>query len=391
MKGRAHPRRVLVLVAALALLAAACGGSLSEPAQEVDAGAEAAPATEAAADAEAGAADTTSEGAASGGGDLSAYVPQEQAVSVGDDALEPAPEVPDDVFIGVTFPHFRDPYWIAEAWGVQDRADELGVRVEITNAGGYGQTAEQIRHIEDFITQGVDALIVGAVDATGVAPAVNTAWAQGIPVIYANALAESDISVGVYTNDCAVGELQAEYIAEQDPDAKIVLFTGPPGVSWPARRSDCFKAKIAELAPDAEILTEKFHEMDRAVVLTEMEDTLEAFPEIDFVYNNTDLQAKGVVDALRAAGYSPGDVRVTTLTLGREAFDLMEEGWIEMALAERPVLQGSLAVDMALRILAGEQMPAQWEMEHPLYTNAELAEFEAEESMWNWEPEDYQP
>jgi ABC-type sugar transport system substrate-binding protein len=376
--------RFLVMLTALALVAAACGGgSLAESAEDAAADAPSEPAADSA--------DGSEDTAGGGTTDLANYQPLDEAQSVGDDALDPPPDVPDDTLIGVTFPHFRDPYWIAEAWGVQDRADELGLDVQITNAGGYGQTAEQIRHIEDFITQGVDALIVGAVDATGVAPAVNAAWSQGIPVIYANALAESEVSVGVYTNDCAVGELQAEYIAEQDPEAKVVLFTGPPGVSWPARRSDCFKEKIAELAPDAEILTEKFHEMDRAVVLQEMEDTLEAFDEIDFVYNNTDLQAKGVVDALRAAGQQPGDTRVTTLTLGREAFDLMEEGWIEMALAERPVLQGSLAVDMALRILQGEEVPAQWEVEHPLYTNEELAAFEADESVWNWEPEDYQP
>lgn len=315
----------------------------------------------------------------------------DETAEVGVDMLEPSPKVPDDAFIGVAFPHFRDPYWIAEAWGVQSRADELGVRIEIGNAGGYGMTAEQVRQIEDYITQGADALIVGAVDAVGVAPAINSAWQQGIPVIYANALAESDTQAGVYTNDCAVGELQAGYMAEQNPQARVVVFTGPPGVSWPAARSDCFKEELAKLAPEAEILTEKFHDMDRAVVLETMQDVLEAFPEIDYVYNNTDLQAKGVVDALRAAGYEPGEVGVTTLTLGREAFDLMQDGWIEMALAERPVLQGELAVDMALRILGGEEIPSRWAVEHPMFTSEDLEAYEATESQWNWEPEDYQP
>lgn len=367
------------ILVALALLVAGCGGSLQQSAEQ------------AASEAPPQAQDGEQSEAAADAGDLSAYQPLDEVVEVGTDDLEPPPEVTGEEFIGVTFPHFRDPYWIAEAWGVSQRAEELGIRVEITNAGGYGQTPEQIRQIESFVTQGVDAMIVGAVDATGVAPAVNAAWSSGIPVMFANALAESDVQMGVYTNDCAIGELQADYIAEQDPEAKIVMFTGPPGVAWPAARSDCFKERIAEMAPDAEILTEKFHDMDRAVVLTEMEDVLQAFPEIDFVYNNADLQAMGAVDALRAAGRQPGEVRVTTLTIGREAFDLMEAGWIEMALAERPVLQGALAVDMALRVLNGEEIPARWEVEHPIFTNDQLGQFEEEEARWNWEPPDFQP
>jgi ABC-type sugar transport system substrate-binding protein len=355
----------------LLFVTTACGGSLQGAASDQE---------------------TTADGAEAEGSEAGEDAqPAEDVIEVGVDKLEDAPEVPEDLLIGVTFPHFRDPYWIAEAAGVDRRAEELGVDVEITNAGGYGKSAEQIAQIEDFITQGVDALLVGAVDSTAVAPAVNAAWEQGIPVVYTNALAESDIQAGVYTNDCAVGELQAEYIAEQDPDARIAVFTGPEGVSWPAARSDCFKETLAELAPDAEIVTEKFHDMDRAVVLREMDDVLQAFPDIDYVYNNTDLQALGVVDSLRGAGMEPGEVGVTNLTIGREAFQAMEDGWIEMALAERPALQGALAVDMAIRLVNGEEVEAKWEVEHPSFTADNLGEFTGEESEWNWEPEGYQP
>lgn len=374
--------RLMVLVSCLLLLATACGGSLQSTADGDDATPDAA--ADGGATDDAAAADGTE-------GDGAAAEVAEDVVEVGVETLDDAPEVPEDLLIGVTFPHFRDPYWIAEAAGVDRRAEELGVDVVMTNAGGYGNSAEQIAQIEDFVTQGVGALLVGAVDSNALAPTVDAAWDQGIPVIYTNALAESATQAGVYTNDCAVGELQAEYIAEQNPEARIAVFTGPEGVSWPAARSNCFKDKIAELAPDAEIVTEKFHEMDRAVVLREMDDVLQAFPEIDYVYNNTDLQALGVVDSLRGAGMEPGEIGVTNLTIGREAFEAMEEGWIEMALAERPALQGALAVDMAVRLVNGEDVASRWEVEHPRFTADNLDQFADEESEWNWEPEGYQP
>jgi protein TorT len=352
-------RRMCVLLSAVTLLTAACS---AEP-----------------------------PGADPGKDKASGFEPLDKSVVVGVDELNPPPEVEGDIFIGVTFPHFRDPYWIAEAWGVKKRADELGVRVEITNAGGYGQTQTQFQQIEDFITQGIDALILGAVDAQGVAPAVDRAWSQGIPVVFANSLANSETQVGVYTNDCAVGRLQADYIAKHDPDARIVMFSGPPGVAWPKARSDCFTKRIEELAPRAEILTEKFHDMDEAVVLETMQDVLQTFPEIDYVYNNTDLQAKGVVDALRAAGHDPGEIKVTHLTIGREAWELLKRGWTTMGIAEQPVLQGALAVDMATRILGREEVPAKWEVEHPTFTTDQADEFRKKQSQWDWEPLDFRP
>jgi len=376
-----RPRLAVLACSILTLVVSACGGSAVTDTTASESSAS----TEGATDA------VTTEAGAPGVIETPTglVLLDEQAVGTPESLVAEPPGA--DLSIGATLPHFKDPYWIAEAWGVQRRADELGVQVEITNAGGYGETTTQVRQIEDFITQGVDILIVGAVDQTGVAPVIDQAWDQGIPVIYTNSIADSKIQTGTYTYDCLVGEVQAEYISDQQADAKIVMFTGPPGVAWPAARSDCFKAKIAELAPDAEILTEEFHDMDPAVILETMEDILQTFPEIDFVYNNTDLQAKGAVNALRAAGYAPGEVKVTTLTLGREAFGLMEDGWIDMALAERPVLQGALAVDIAVRLLAGDSIPALWVVDHPLYSTETLDDFIANEEQWNWEPEDWQP
>jgi inositol transport system substrate-binding protein len=326
--------------------------------------------------------------------DLKAYEPGDERVTEVNETTFEVPEPSRDYVIGVAFPHFKDPYWISEAYGVQQRADELGVEVRILAATGYGDTATQLDQLDTFLTQGVDALIVGAVDSKGIAPAVDRAWDEGVPVVYANALADSKRSMGVYTDDDLAGVRQAEYIAEKDPKAKVIAMCGPPGVSWTLARCEGLKRTLAELAPEAKVVTERFHEMDRAAIADVAANALEAFPDANWVFNSSDLQAKGVVDALRAKGKKPGDIGITNLTIGEEHFQLMKDGWISYALSERAVLQGQLALDMAVMVLEGEQPPANWAIDLPGYegTKEDIARFEEEgEDAWSWSPAGYQP
>jgi ABC-type sugar transport system substrate-binding protein len=325
--------------------------------------------------------------------DLQAYEPGDETVRRVDENTFEKPEPAGDYTIGVTFPHLKDEYWVAEAWGVDQEAEELGVDAEVQAAGGYGDTATQIDQIETFLTQGVDALIVGAVDSEGVAPTVDRAWSEGVPVIYANALAESEKVTGVFTDDELAGTAQADFLAEEDPNAKVIAMCGPPGVVWPKIRCESFIEQLGKKAPNAQILSKKFHDMDRAVITDVASSTLQGAQDATWVYNSTDLQAKGVVDALRASGEKPGDIGITNLTTGRELVDMLEEGWINFALAERPVLQGRLAVDMAVQILNGDQPAARWAVDLPGYTNSQedIDRWHETEEELNWAPEDYQP
>lgn len=336
--------------------------------------------------------------ASKGGGaskdELKNYQPGTKTVRKVDETTFDVGKPARDYTIGVTFPHFKDPYWIAEAYGVQQEADKLGVTVRINAASGYGDTAGQMQQLDTYLTQQVDGLIVGAVDSKGIAPAVDRAWDQGIPVAYANALAESKRSMGVYTDDELAGVKQADYIASHDPNAQVIAMCGPPGVVWPKKRCEAFVSELKKKAPNAKVLAMKYHDMDRAKIADVAATTLQAFPQAGWVYNSTDLQAKGVIDALRAAGKKPGDIKITNLTIGEELFGYMKQGWITYALAERAVTQGRLAVDQVVMVLNGEHPAATWAVDLPGYegNKAGLAKFDSDnEAARNWSPKGYRP
>jgi ABC-type sugar transport system substrate-binding protein len=268
-------------------------------------------------------------GGGSGGAskdELKNYQPQDRTVRKVDENTFGTPKPARKYVIGVTFPHFKDPYWVAEAYGVDKEAKRLGVEVRINAASGYGDTAGQLKQVDTYLTQNVDGIILGAVDSKGMAPAADRAWREGVPVVYANALADSKKSIGVYTDDALAGVKQADFIASKDPKAKVIAMCGPPGVVWPKKRCEAFVSELKKKAPQAKVLAMKYHDMDRAKIADVAGNTLEAFPNAKWVYNSTDLQAKGVIDALRARGAKPGEMKITNLTIGEELFGILKQG-----------------------------------------------------------------
>jgi ABC-type sugar transport system substrate-binding protein len=229
----------------------------------------------------------------------------------------------------------------------------------------------------------------------GIGPAVDRLWEAGIPVVYDPVVADSKKVMGVFTNEKLAGRLQGEHIASKDPNAKVIAMCGPAGVIWPKLRCEGLREALKEKAPKAEIVAEKFHDMDRAKIASVAGDTLQGNPEANWVFNSTDLQAKGVIDALRAAGKEPGEVKITNLTMGRELVDLAKDGWIDYSISERSVLLGRLAMDMMVRVLNGENegAPARWEIRFVGFegTTQDIDRFLKEESKNHWSPPGFKP
>ena len=69
--------------------------------------------------------------------------------------------------ICVSFPHMKDAYWLAVDYGVAEEAKELGVTMHLVEAGGYTNLAKQISQIEDCVSQGAQAVDIGAISYDG--------------------------------------------------------------------------------------------------------------------------------------------------------------------------------------------------------------------------------
>jgi rhamnose transport system substrate-binding protein len=172
---------VLMLLALLVGLLAACGGAA--PVEE-----EAAPVEEA----------TTA--------------PEEAAAPPEEEAEAPAGEGASYVLVPK---NLGNPYFDTANVGAQEAASELGVEVTYT-ASATADATEQIQLLNSLIAQGVDGLAISANDADALVPTGQEAIDAGIPVVsWDSAIGEGGRTIHVNQADAeGIGRVQVEMASD---------------------------------------------------------------------------------------------------------------------------------------------------------------------------------
>ena len=60
-------------------------------------------------------------------------------------------------------PHGKDRYWWGVAWGLDQEAQRLGVRLGIYEAGGYEHGDVQLEQFDRCVAEGADAFVVASI------------------------------------------------------------------------------------------------------------------------------------------------------------------------------------------------------------------------------------
>ena len=108
--------------------------------------------------------------------------------------------------------------------GAQAAADAAGAKLVIFNANN--DPAAQNSAIETYITEGVDGIVVVAIDVNGVMPAVIQADEAGIPVVAVDAIlpdGPQKAQIGVDNADAGaqIGKYFVDFVAANGGNAKL--------------------------------------------------------------------------------------------------------------------------------------------------------------------------
>ena len=108
--------------------------------------------------------------------------------------------------IGMSFDSLQLERWQHDRDAFVARAKELGAEVSVQSADG--QDSVQVRQCENLLTSGVDVLVIVPHNGEVMASAVNSAKAQGIPVLsYDRLVRNSDVDLYISFDNKRVGEL----------------------------------------------------------------------------------------------------------------------------------------------------------------------------------------
>jgi ribose transport system substrate-binding protein len=263
-----------------------------------------------------------------------------------------------------------------------DYAAELGVDTVVLDAGG--DVARQIAQMQDLIQQGVDAIIIWPTNAQAVVPVVRQAHQAGIPVVVTNSnIAEAGFDFIAsfsgpdnITQGNRAAEIMCDRLTERGlaESGQIVEIQGQPGYTTAIERSDGFQDRFAEVCPDVELLESQPADWNREKAQRVMENLLIKYDQIDGVYSGDDNMGVGALNAALDAGRADGItfVGATNFAVGYEA---MERGEYWGSIYQSPVDDAINALDTALAVIAGEEVPFLNYFDTPKITQENMGEY----------------
>lgn len=259
--------------------------------------------------------------------------------------------------ICVAFPHMKDAYWLGVDYGVAEEAKRLGVEMQLVEAGGYTNLNKQISQIEDCVTRGAQAVVVGAISGDGLNNVVKAVAAKHVPVIdLVNGMTSKDISAKSLVSFYTMGQATGEYLAKKHPagskQVKVGWFPGPAGAAWVEAAHKGFMEAIKGSAVVA--LEPKFGDTGKEVQAKMIEDVLQANPDVEYIAG-TAVTAEAGVGILRSRNLDK-KVHLLSFYMTPGVYDGIRSGRIMSAPADSMVIQGRIAIDQAVRLLEGKEV-----------------------------------
>jgi inositol transport system substrate-binding protein len=262
------------------------------------------------------------------------------------------------VKIGVAMALFDD-VWLTL---VRDAITKWGKNhpdVEITIVDGNNDSAKQTGQVENFLAQGMDAIVVLPVDTAATGPMTKAVVKAGKPLVYVNRKPSNLPKSVVYcgSNSIEAGIMNMEELGKaMGGKGNLVILMGELSNEAAIGRTDGIKKVVKEKFPDIKIVREQTGNWKREQGKTIMENWLASGQEIDGVASNNDEMALGALQAIKAAG-KLGKIPVGGTDGSNDALKSMDKNELNNTVFQDPVGQGEEAVNAAYLLVKKQPNP----------------------------------
>jgi ribose transport system substrate-binding protein len=258
------------------------------------------------------------------------------------------------IVVDMKGPGAGNPFWAAVERGALEKGKELGVEVIVLAPPTESDVAAQIAQIEDQLAKGIKGLVLAPTDPNALAPVVDEAVADGVPVVFIDTKGSSEGITYIGTDNEAGAALAAKHICENVPaGSEVALITGIVTQSTGKARADGGRSGLTGCG--LKIVAEQTGEWDRAKGLAVMENIITGNPNIVAVFASNDNMALGAVEALKSAGLLD-KVMVVGFDANPDAAQSILAGEMRASVAQNPANMGAFGVESVLKLGAGEKL-----------------------------------
>jgi simple sugar transport system substrate-binding protein len=240
--------------------------------------------------------------------------------------------------------------------GVEKAAADLGAKVDVKMVGPTGAKADdQIAELENLITSGVDGLAISSVSTDALAPIINKALAQGIPVVTFNTDNPSSNRLAFVGQDLVgsgriAGDLMAKQLGDKGGD--ILITTLDAAAQWSLDREKGAREALAKY-PNIKVLSTVNTGTEPQGIYSAIENAMLANPSVSGILSLECCSNPQAGEYVKRNNLKD-KVKVVGFDLLPNTLQLVKDGYIKATIGQAPERQGEMAAKLLFDIVNGK-------------------------------------
>ncbi|MDO8107180.1 substrate-binding domain-containing protein [Isoptericola sp. b441] len=258
--------------------------------------------------------------------------------------------------IGLAVANLQADFFNQIRTSVEAAGKDQGITIVTADAGGDAD--KQVNQIQDFITQGVDAIIYIPAGATAASVPVRDAHAAGIPVVTVDRNPDGEPGdTFIATDSVSAAKALGEWVVQQTGGkGNLGVIQGQIGTTPEEARDQGFKEGIAgsDIVEVARQASKQWHQDEGFNIAQDM---LQAHPDINIIFGRADALALGAAQAARAGNFT--NILIVGFDGDPAGLQAVKDGTLAATITQPTQAMGRLAVDSAVKLINGETLPAE--------------------------------
>lgn len=259
-----------------------------------------------------------------------------------------------DLQIGVSMALFDDNFLTIVRNSINNEMKAENVKGQVEDA--KGDVAQQLQQVQNFIGQGVDAIIVNPVDTNAVKPIVDLTTKAGIPLVFVNRKPATTLTgkmAFVGSDSELAGRLQMEALAKRmNYKGNVAILLGDLANEATRERTKGVEAIVAKY-PGLKVVQKQTAKFTRNDAVDVTSNWLTAGDDIQAIASNNDEMAIG---ALQALGKNPNNILVAGVDGTPDALQMIKNGKMVASVFQDAKGQGEGALQTAVKLVKGEKV-----------------------------------
>ncbi|MFZ5496974.1 MAG: substrate-binding domain-containing protein [Verrucomicrobiota bacterium] len=251
-------------------------------------------------------------------------------------------------------------FWKSVETGARRAGAELGAEIIWKGPLKEDDRAQQIAVVQQFVSSGVDAIVLAPLDDTALRAPVKSAADRGIPVVIFDSALKGEVGKDflsfVATNNYRGGEIGGEELARLlGGRGKVVLLRYAEGSASTMEREAGFLAALKKHPGLTLIVDNRYAGPTVSTAQDAAMNLLDKVREADGIFCPNESSTQGMLLAMRQTGLA-GKKKFVGFDTSPFLLGALAKGDLQGLVAQNPTRMGYLGVVTAVKHLRGEKV-----------------------------------